>query len=770
MKSLLAFVSSALYLHGAAGIGYGLNGSDSQFYGQSPPVYPTPIGNGTSNSRWATAYQRAKSLAGQMTLEEKVNLTRGHTGTCVGNSGAVTRLGVPPLCLADAPDGIRGQEYVSAFPAGIHVAATWDRDLMYQYGKALGAEYRGKGINVALGPVAGPLGRVVRGGRNWEGLSNDPYLAGAGMGEITRGIQDAGVIATPKHFLLNEQEFRRRPSEAGEAVSSNLDDRTIHELYIFPFMDSLRENAASVMCSYQRVNNSYGCQNSKLLNGFLKTELGFEGFVVSDWQAQYTGIASANAGLDLVMPDGGYWGQNLTDAVNNGSVSDDRITDMATRILASWYYLGHDNGFPSPSIYASTTKHEPVDVQGDHSSIIREVGAAGTVLVKNVKNALPLQRPTFLCIYGYDATVPSTPWQDASRFGGGYGVNFGWETFKGTLITGGGSGGSSPAYVVSPFQAIQERLRKDRGIVRWDFESENPYPAYVNADACLVFINAYASESFDRLSLTDESSDRLVTNVAANCSNTIVVIHSTGIRTVDAWIENENVTAVLYAGLPGQESGNSLVDVLWGDTSPSGKLPYTIAKQESDYGDVLNSSVSFDTFPQDNFTEGLFIDYRAFDRNEIEPRFEFGYGLTYTTFEYGDLNVKLADGANTDTYPDPAVAVISGGHPALWETVATVTSTLKNTGSVTASEVAQLYVGIPSSEEFDTPVRQLRGFQRTPVRPGETRTVSFSLTRRDLSVWDTTAQQWKLQSGTYKINVGASCRDIRLEGSLEISS
>ncbi|EMR69432.1 putative beta-glucosidase 1 protein [Eutypa lata UCREL1] len=768
MKILSTFVSSALFLQSASGIGYGLNGSDSQFYGQSPPVYPSPIGNGTSNPRWALAYQRAKTLAGQMTVEEKANITRGFTGTCVGNSGAVPRLGVPPLCFADAPDGIRGQEYVSAFPAGIHVAATWDRDLMYQYGKALGSEYRGKGINVALGPVAGPLGRVVRGGRNWEGLSNDPYLAGAGMGMITRGIQDAGVIATPKHFLLNEQEFRRRPGSNDEAISSNVDDRTLHELYMFPFMDSFRENAASVMCSYQRVNNSYGCQNSKLLNGLLKTELGFEGFVVSDWAAQYTGIASANGGLDLVMPDGGYWGQNLTDAVRNGSVSVDRITDMATRILASWYYLGHDNGFPSPAIYSSTTKHEPVDVQGDHASIIREVGAAGTVLVKNENNALPLQRPTFLCIYGYDATVPSVPWQDPSRFGGGYGVNFGWETFKGTLITGGGSGGSSPSYVVSPFQAIQERLRKDRGIVRWDFESENPYPPYVNADACLVFINAYASESFDRLSLTDESSDRLVNNVAANCSNTIVVIHSTGIRTVDAWIENENITAVLYAGLPGQESGNSLVDVLWGDVSPSGKLPYTVAKQESDYGDVLNSSVSLDKFPQDDFTEGLFIDYRAFDRDEIKPRFEFGYGLTYTTFEYGDLDAKVAEGANTVPLPDPEVAVISGGHPALWETIATVTFTLSNTGGVTASEVAQLYLGIPSSEGFDTPARQLRGFQRTPVRPGETRTVVLSLTRRDLSVWDTVAQQWRLQPGTYQIDVGASSRDLRLQGSLEI--
>jgi beta-glucosidase len=211
------------------------------------------VGNGSSSPEWAAAYAQAYNLLSQMTLEEKVNVTRGFTGTCVGNSGAVPRLGWKPLCLADAPDGIRGQEFVSAFPAGIHLGATFDRDLMYQYGVALGEEYHGKGINIALGPVAGPLGRVARGGRNWEGLSSDPYLSGAGMGMITKGMQEEGVIAVPKHFLLNEQEWRRRPSVTlGEAVSSNIDDRTIHELYVFPFMDALKAGAASVMSSYQR--------------------------------------------------------------------------------------------------------------------------------------------------------------------------------------------------------------------------------------------------------------------------------------------------------------------------------------------------------------------------------------------------------------------------------------------------------------------------------------------------------------------------------------
>ncbi|KAK7435030.1 hypothetical protein CaCOL14_000005 [Colletotrichum acutatum] len=739
--------------------------SEVPYYGRSPPVYPSPIGNGSSNSGWAAAYRHARGLVSQMTVEEKANITRGWTGTCVGNSGEVPRLGIPALCFADAPDGIRGQEFVSAFPAGIHVAATFDKALLYKYGKALGDEYYGKGINVALGPAAGPLGRVARGGRNWEGLSSDPYLAGVGMGAITRGIQNAGVIATAKHWLLNEQEYRRRVSDLGEAISSNVDDRALHELYVWPFMNSLKEGAASVMCSYQRSNHSYGCQNSKLLNGILKTELGFEGFVVSDWQGQMGGVASANAGLDLVMPDEGFWGDKLIEAVNNGSVTEDRLSDMATRILAGYHFLHQEHAFPAPAVHSNLQKAYPVDVQDDHASLIRQIGAAGTVLVKNTNHTLPLKNPKFLSIYGYDATVKAIPWENPSRYGGGYEVNFGWETFNGTLITGGGSGGSTPPYVVSPFQAVQERISKNRGILRWDFYSENPSPPYVNSEACLVFINTYASESFDRLSLTDEFSDNLVQNVAANCSNTVVVIHSAGIRTVDAWIEHPNVTAVLFAGLPGQESGHSLVDVLWGDINPSGKLPFTIARQESDYGSHLNSSASDDFFPDSDFTEGLYIDYRYFDAHNITPRYEFGFGLSYTTFSFADLSVVLTADADTSEYPDPNVSIVQGGHPSLWENLAVAKVSLTNTGDVDGTEVAQLYIGVPGD---DTPIRQLRGFSRVFLSSGQTQSVAFELTRRDLSIWDVEAQQWRLRRGTYNVWSGSSSRNLVLQDTIEI--
>lgn len=232
---------------------------------------------------------------------------------------------------------------------------------------------------------------------------------------------------------------------------------------------------------------------------------------------------------------------------------------------------------------------------------------------------------------------------------------------------------------------------------------------------------------------------------------------------MDAWIEHPNVTAVLFAGLPGQESGHSLVSVLYGDVNPSGRLPYTVAKKESDYGALLNSSVSTDYFAEDNFTEGLYIDYRAFDRLGIKPRFEFGFGLSYTTFAFGGLSTRLVV-EDPAEFPDPSVAIVQGGHPQLWETIAVVRCTVTNTGDRDGTEIAQLYLGIPEGENGrDTPIRQLRGFDRVgPLAPGETRQAVFELTRRDMSVWDVVSQQWRLRRGTYEIWVGASSRDLRL--------
>lgn len=272
----------------------------------------------------------------------------------------------------------------------------------------------------------------------------------------------------------------------------------------------------------------------------------------------------------------------------------------------------------------------------------------------------------------------------------------------------------------------------------------------------------------DRPNLRDDFSDGVVKNVAARCSNTVVTIHNAGIRLVDQWIEHPNVTAVLFGHLPGQDSGAALVDLLFGRSSPSGKLPYTVARNESDYGHLLapviesNSSI-YRYFPQDNFTEGVYIDYRAFDRQNITPRFEFGFGMTYTTFEYSNLQTRRTTSGQLSALPTGDI--IPGGRRDLWDAIATVSVQVANTGDIEAAEIAQLYVGIPEESQ---PVRQLRGFDKKTICVGETVEMEFELKRRDLSVWNVEAAEWELLSGTYEIFVGASSRDLRLQGSLTL--
>jgi beta-glucosidase len=304
----------------------------------------------------------------------------------------------------------------------------------------------------------------------------------------------------------------------------------------------------------------------------------------------------------------------------------------------------------------------------------------------------------------------------------------------------------------------------------WDFRNVNS-TGFVNAesDAAIVFINALASEGADRPSLRDDFSDALVTNIAAQHNNTIVVIHNAGIRLVDQFIDNPNVTAVIFAHLPGQDSGAALTQLLYGDVNPSGKLPYTVAKNESDYGRILNPIVDigangeFYRFPQVNFDEGVFIDYRAFDASNIEPRFEFGFGLSYTTFAFVNLTVAPVNGSPSEY---PTGQVIPGGQSDLWDTVATATVTVTNTGAVTGQEVAQLYLHNPVEGQ---PMRQLRGFEKVMLQPGESTIVEFELNRKDMSVWDVAAQQWRLTLGAdYTIFVGSSSRALALNETLSL--
>ncbi|CAK7238293.1 hypothetical protein SEUCBS140593_010519 [Sporothrix eucalyptigena] len=731
------------------------------FYGMSPPVYPTP--NGSGIGKWATAYSKAKALVGQMTLDEKVNLTAGVSVSngCSGNIPGIARLGFPGMCLSDAGNGLRNTDYVNAYASGISVGASWNRELAFDRGWYMGREFKTKGVNIALGPVVGPLGRVAEGGRNWEGFANDPYLCGALAYETVTAMQSAGVATSVKHFIAYEQETDRNPSGDVASVSSNLDDRTMHELYMWPFQDTVHAGATNIMCSYNRINGSHACQNSKTINGLLKEENGFQGFVVTDWGGQHSGVASALAGLDMAMPNSDFfWGANLTAAVQNGTVPESRVTDMVTRIIASWYQLHQDVDFPEPGIGMPSSLLEDHTVVNARNKAAAETlyrGAVeGHVLVKNTNNALPLSNDAaLLSLFGYAATAQTEqgPLANVSfSFGSG-----GIAVQNYTMITGGGSGANSPAYISTPFDAITNACIDKGCSLYWDFESAEP-SADPDSSACLVFVNAYATEGFNRPNLHDDYTDAIILSVAATCNNTIVVFQNAGVRLVDTFVDHENITAIVFSHLPGQDSGRALAALLWGEENFSGKLPYSVAKNETDYGVTLAPSEgegAFVDWPQSNFTEGLYIDYRLFDKSDITPRYEFGFGLSYTTFEFRNLSLAASTTASTAEYPTGAVA--EGGQTDLWDLLYQVTATVINTGLVDGAEVAQLYIGIPNA-----PVKQLRGFAKPQLMAGESAVVNFALTRRDLSIWNINAQKWQLQSGTYNIYVGSSSSDLPL--------
>jgi beta-glucosidase len=421
------------------------------------------------------------------------------------------------------------------------------------------------------------------------------------------------------------------------------------------------------MCSYQQINNSYACQNSKTLNGLLKGELGFQGFVMSDWQAQHAGAASAVAGMDMSMPGDtvfnsglSFWGGNLTVAVLNGTVPAYRIDDMAMRIMAAFFKVGQTveglgpinmdswtsdtHGFLHASVsdgWQQVNWH--VDVQADHGNLIREIGGKSTVLLKN-EGALPLKKPKFLAVIGEDAGPnPLGPNGCGDR-----GCN------KGTLAMGWGSGTANFPYLSTPLEALNQQAIEDHTRLEavLDNYASDTISALVKQDSvtALVFVNADSGEGYiaiddnegDRKNLTLwGSGDELIKNVSSICNNTIVVIHSVGPTLVTDWYDSPNVTAILWAGLPGQESGRSIVDVLYGKVNPAARTPFTWAAKREDYGaDVLYTPNNGNGAPQQDFTEGIFVDYRALDKAKIKPIFEFGFGLSYTSFKYANIKIE----------------------------------------------------------------------------------------------------------------------------------
>lgn len=820
---------------------------------------------------WEAAYQKATAFVSQLTLTEKVNLTTGtgwESDLCVGNTGGIPRLGFEGLCNQDSPLGIRFTDYNSAFLAGGTVAASWDRAIWRQRGVDMGAEHRGKGIDTQLGPVVGPLGRAPEGGRNWEGFSPDPVLSGIAVAETVQGIQSSGVIACTKHFIVNEQEHFRQVGEANgygfditEALSSNVDDVTMHELYLWPFADAVRAGTGSIMCSYNQINNSYGCANSYTLNYLLKGELGFQGFVMSDWQAQHGGVSTALAGLDMAMPgdtlfdtNRTFFGTNLTIAVLNGTVPEWRIDDMATRIMAAFYYVGRDKferALPNFSSWTletygylhaiaeegHTIVNKHVDVRDNHRADIRKAAANSIVLLKNNK-ALPLTgNEKFTGVFGQGAVTNLDGPNGCSDRG----------CDNGTLAMGWGSGTANFPYLVDPLTAIQNKVLSTSGNpiqgVADNFAAQQIAQVADASSVAIVFVSSDSGEGYinvdgnegDRNNLTLwHEGETLIKNVTAGCNNTIVVIESVGPVLVDSFYKNENVTAILWVGLQGEQAGNSIVDVLYGDVNPSGKLPFTIGANRKDYGtDVMYKPNNGRGAPQDDFTEGVFIDYRHFDAAKIDPTYEFGYGISYTTYEYTNLQIQphtltkyqpntertksaptfgtIKNDSAEYVFPEDFHRVPYYIYPFLNSTNLEDSSGDPDYGSdyswPKGSQDGSSQPGIPAGgapggnpQLYDVaftvtvtventgkvageevvqlyvslggpkdPVRVLRGFEKVQLDALQRKAVSIDITRRDLSNWDTASQNWVISDYAKTVYVGASSRKLPLKGALQFA-
>lgn len=564
---------------------------------------------------WTEAYSKANASLAKLTLEEKITIITGigwGQGPCVGNTAPVATINYPQLCLQDSPVGVRYATNVTVFPPGIQAASTWDIDLMRQRGEYLGAEAKDSGVHVLLGPVAGPLGKIVEGGRNWEGFGPDPYLTGIAMDVTIAGMQSSGVQATAKHYILNEQELNRT------TMSGTVDDRAMHELYLWPFADAVRAGVTSVMCSYNKINATWACENDGTMN-LLKEELGFKGYVMTDWGAQHSTVASANSGLDMDMPGSDfngnikYWGPILQDAVDAGEVQESRVHDAALRILAGWYLLGQDGGYPEINLSAN--------VQGNHKENVRAVARDGIVLLKNDDSVLPLSKPTKLALVGSAAIVnPNGPNNCTDRACNVGALGMGW-----------GSGTAEYPYFIAPYDALKVQTETDGTELTLlaNDTTDGVASAVAGADAAIVVITSSSGEEYltvegnpgDRNNLDPwHNGTELVAAVAAANNNTIVVVQTVGAIILEDILALPGVKAIVWAGLGSQECGNALVDILYGSTNPNGKLPYTIAKAASDYGTSLAPN-------DDSFPEGLYIDYRHFDQNDITPRYEFGFGL-----------------------------------------------------------------------------------------------------------------------------------------------
>lgn len=666
----------------------------------------TPDPTATARATQQTPEQRAADLVAQMTLDEKISQVHTTGSGVARRVPGIPRLGIPDFNITNGPAGVgtgttKQQPKATALPAPVALAASFDDDLAAAYGGVEGRETLAVNHDLIEAPDVNIV-RVPQGGRDFENYSEDPYLSARMAVANIHGIQDQGAISEVKHYVANNQETDRK------TVDERVDDRVLHEIYMPAFEASVKEgHVGAVMCAYPQVNGQFMCENQHLLDGVIRQQWGFDGFIQSDYTATHTAVGSVQAGMDLELRDNGPYDDELKQAVLDGKVTMQQLDTMVERRLATAIRFGVlDHG--------DTTA--PIDVPGG-AAVARQVAEQGAVLLKNDGRQLPLDGSRL----GSVAVVG--PYAEQAHPGGG------------------GSSHVDPFYTVSPVEGIRQRLG-DGVVVRHSDGSDVAEAAgqAAQSDVAVVVVGEEEKEGADRSSLAlPDGQDDLVRAVAAANPHTVVVVDS-GAPVLMPWVDD--VPAVLEAWYPGEEDGNALAALLFGDVNPSGKLPVTFPRTESQ-----TPVSSPDRFPgvdgTATYSEGLQVGYRWYDAKGEDPLFPFGFGLSYTTFALDKLHVT------------PVIAPGGRVHGSVEVT---------NTGDRAGAEVVQVYVRFPAAA--GEPPRQLKAFRKVDLQPGEHRRVGFDLDARAFSTWDTGSQRWAVQPGTFEVSVGTSSRDLPLRATV----
>lgn len=679
-----------------------------------------------------------KKLVNELTLEEKASLC---SGADFWHTKAIDRLNIPAAMVSDGPHGIRKQESLAdhmgvaesikaiGFPTASAMACSFDRDLLHKVGDALGEECVAEDLAVLLGPGIN-MKRSPICGRNFEYYSEDPVVAGELGAAFVNGVQEHDVGTSLKHFAANNQEWRRM------SISAEIDERTLREIYLAAFETVVKKAQPwTIMCSYNRINGVYSCENDWLLNKVLRDEWGFEGLVMTDWGAMDERVPSLKAGLDLEMPDcHGETDKLIVKAVQSGELEESVLDTAVERILTmvDKYLTARKDIDPASMVHPLPSSAERGYDVAAHHALARTTAEQSAVLLKN-EDILPLQKDKKIAFIGEFAKVP--------RIQGGGSSHINNTSIESALDAAGDSVSYAQGFHIDEETTDETLLQEAITLAK-------------ESDVAVIFAglpDSFESEGFDRTHLNmPANQNELIARISEVQPNVVVVLHS-GSPIAMPWLDK--VAGVLQMYLAGQASGGAAVNLLFGDATPCGKLAETFPLHLEDNPSYLN-------FPGNRekvcYQEGVFIGYRYYDKKKMDVLFPFGYGLSYTDFTYSNMKVTVngKNAADVDVIKETDEIVVSAD--------------ITNTGNCDGAEIVQLYIKNPVVYEI-RPEKELRDFAKVFLKAGETKTVTFMLNARAFSYYETRIHDWYAESGDYEILLASSSRDIRLQYTVSIT-